>query len=84
VIICFLTVYNGPIEEDLKIQEEEVDEVVTVTMTMEELQKRIHENPYAFLPNSCHAMKLQYASSDHPHDRFEIIKPTSVPSTKEE
>jgi pyrimidine 5'-nucleotidase len=49
--------YHGPID-NLKIQEEEVEEVLS--MTMEELKTRIEEQPDDFMPDACHAMNLYF------------------------
>lgn len=52
--------YNGSIE-DLKLQEEEVDEVLS--MTLEELEQRLHIKPDDFLPDSSYAIKLYFQRS---------------------
>lgn len=56
-------VYNGALH-DLRLQTEEVDEVVR--MSLDELQRQIQENAANFMPDSCHAMKLYF---QHRHDR---------------
>jgi pyrimidine 5'-nucleotidase len=47
--------YNGPLEA-LKIQQEEVQQVIS--MTMDQLQDRINQKPTDFMPDSCHALRL--------------------------
>jgi pyrimidine 5'-nucleotidase len=42
----------------LRIQEEEVDEILV--MSMEELKNRITETPGDFMPDACHAMQLYF------------------------
>ena len=49
--------YTGRLE-DLKLQKEEVQEVIP--MTLGELRARIELHPEDFMPDSCHAMKLYF------------------------
>ena len=50
-------VYRGSLE-DIKIQEEEVEEIIP--MTLEELKQSMEDNPEDFMPDACHAMKLYF------------------------
>jgi len=51
----FEVIYRGSLD-DLKIQEEEVDEVLE--MTLSEVQEVAQQNPDAWMPDSLHALRL--------------------------
>ena len=51
-------VYHGSIA-NLKLQEEEVQEILSVPM--DDLQRQIEESPENFLPDSLHAIQLYFA-----------------------
>jgi pyrimidine 5'-nucleotidase len=53
----FEVLYHGSVE-DLKLQDDEVEEVLT--MTLGELYNWMNRDPASFLPDSCHAMKLYF------------------------
>jgi len=54
-------VYRGTIH-DLKLQEEEVDEVLR--MPLQELRRRVADTPEDFMPDACHAMRLYFQRQD--------------------
>lgn len=49
--------YYGTVD-DLVVQTEEVDEVFV--MSMDQLRRRINDDPDDFMPDSCHAMRLYF------------------------
>lgn len=63
--------YFGSVH-DLKIQEEEVDEVLV--LSMEELKTRILESPEDFMPDACHAMKLYFQRKEDMQVNRRLLK----------
>lgn len=51
-------VYRGALK-DLKMQEEEVDEVLRMSL-LQDLSVRIETSPEQFMPDACHAMRLYF------------------------
>ncbi|KAG7361284.1 NUDIX family hydrolase [Nitzschia inconspicua] len=56
----------------LTIQEEEVDEVLV--LSMEELKTRIEESPDDFMPDACHAMKLYFQRKEDMQVKRRLLK----------
>lgn len=54
----FYEVYYYGSLQDLTIQREEVDEVLT--MTLDELEQQIEDHPEEFMPDACYAMRLYF------------------------
>jgi putative hydrolase of the HAD superfamily/pyrimidine and pyridine-specific 5'-nucleotidase len=63
--------YYGSVHE-LKIQEEEVEEIMV--MSMGELKARILETPQDFMPDACHAMQLYFQRKEDIQVKRRLLK----------
>jgi hypothetical protein len=63
--------YHGSLD-DLTIQEEEVEEVFS--MSLRELKARIEECSDDFMPDACHAMRLYFQRKEDIHLNRRLLK----------
>ncbi|KAL3907389.1 MAG: hypothetical protein SGILL_008898 [Bacillariaceae sp.] len=63
--------YYGSVHE-LKIQEEEVEEVMV--LSMDELKTRIQETPQDFMPDACYAMQLYFQRKEDMQVKRRLLK----------
>lgn len=70
----FECTYRGALK-DLKLQEEEVDEVLR--LSIRELKSMVAENSQDFMPDACHAMRLYFQHQGDVHVNRRILQGSS-------